>query len=94
VRLAPIKSRVPLGSRIRVRTYLDESFVGVLLDIDDEYLIISADNSEIILEANVIANVERLASGWIVIFGSPGTVHRRDAERMARESTIKKTDDD
>jgi tetratricopeptide (TPR) repeat protein len=60
VRLAPIKSRVPLGSVIRVSLYLGESHEGTLLDIDDECLIISGDGSEVILEANAIAAVHRV----------------------------------
>lgn len=63
MRLAPIKSRVPLGSTIRVMMSLGESLEGSLLDIDDDCLIISADDSEIILEASAIAKVERLGPG-------------------------------
>lgn len=73
MRLAPIKSRVPLGSSIRVSMRLGESLEGTLLDIDDECLIIGAHDSEIILEADVIAKVERLSSATNGIGGSPNT---------------------
>ena len=63
MRLAPIKSRVPLGSSICVTLYAGEPQQGTLLDIVDECLIISDPyGSEIILEANAIAMV-RLSSG-------------------------------
>ena len=71
MRLAPIKSRVPLGSSIRVSLHAGESLEGTLVDIDDECLIIGAHDREIILEANAIAMVERLAVGVVGISGLP-----------------------
>ncbi len=72
MRLAPIKSRVPLGSSIRVSTHTGEPLEGILLDIDDECLIISAHDSEIILEASAIAKVERLSPAASAVNGTAG----------------------
>ncbi|KHD75153.1 hypothetical protein MB27_24885, partial [Actinoplanes utahensis] len=64
MRLAPIKSRVPLGSSIRVTVYVGEPIEGTLVDIDDECLIISdLGGDEIILEAPAIAMVVRTSPG-------------------------------
>jgi tetratricopeptide (TPR) repeat protein len=63
VRLAPIKSRVPLGSSIRVTIYVGDPLEGTLVDIDDECLIISdVCGNEIILEATAISMVVRISS--------------------------------
>lgn len=74
--LALIKSRVPLGSSIRVTLYAGEPLEGTLIDIADECLIISDPHGgEIILEANVISMVLRLNSS---VNGAKGTVQSTD----------------
>lgn len=59
MRLSPIKSWVPLGSGIRVTMRFGGTLEGTLVDIDDECLIVDDGASEIILEADAIAKIER-----------------------------------
>ena len=54
---------------------LGESLEGTLLDIDDECLIISAHDSEIILEAEAITKVERLSSSGNGASAFTGTIN-------------------
>lgn len=63
MRLAPNKSRVPLGSGIRVTVRSGGTLEGTLVDIDDECLIIDDSASEIILEADAIARIEQSMQG-------------------------------
>lgn len=61
MRLGPIKSRVPVGSSITVRLDAGSSLEGILVDIDDDCLVIDAEDGEIILEATAIQMVQRRA---------------------------------